>query len=341
MTRPERTGDGDWSSAGTVLVTGATGYTGSHLARALLRRGARVRALVRIPSRATELIEAGAELSEGDLKSDEALARAIEGTSVIFNVAALFREAKFPDAEYVAVNAEAPRKIMELAAAAGVRRVIHCSTIGVHGGVNGKPADEDAPFEPGDIYQTTKLAGEFAVREESERLGVPLTVVRPASIYGPGDRRMLKLFAGVAHRRFPMIGSGEVLLHPVYIDDLVDGMLLAATREEAIDRTYILGGNSALSLNEIVRIVAELADVPPPRFHIPVWPVFLAAALCEAVCVPLRIEPPLYRRRVAFFTKSRSFDISRARRELGYTPRFSWREGAERTFTWYRTAGWL
>ncbi len=341
MARSERNGDGDWRSAGTVLVTGATGYTGSHLARELLSRGARVRALVRTPSRASELAEAGVELIEGDLKSTESLARAIEGTSIIFNVAALFREAKFPDSEYVAVNADAPRKIVELAADSRVRRVIHCSTIGVHGGVNGRPADEDAPFEPGDIYQTTKLAGELAAREESERLGVPLAVVRPASIYGPGDRRMLKLFAGVAHRRFPMIGSGKVLFHPVYIDDLVDGMLLAATREEAIGRTYILGGNSSVSLNEMVRTIAELAGVPPPRVHIPVGPVLLTAALCEAVCVPLRIEPPLYRRRVAFFTKSRNFDISRARRELGYTPRFSWREGAERTFTWYRAAGWL
>ncbi len=323
------------------MVTGATGFTGSHLARALLKRGAHVRALVRDRSRASKLAEAGAEIVEGDLKSYETLTRAVEGASIIFNVAALFRQAKFPESEYFAVNAEAPRSIVQLAASAGVCRVVHCSTIGVHGATNGRPVDEDAPFQPGDVYQASKLAGEVGAREEADQLGVPLTIVRPASIYGPGDRRLLKMFSGVARRRFPMIGSGNVQLHPAYVDDVVDGMLLAATRDEAIGRTYILGGAKSLSLNELVRTIAELAGVPPPRIHIPVWPVLAAATLCEAICVPLRIEPPLYRRRVAFFTKSRSFDISRARRELGYEPRFSWQEGAERTLTWYRAAGWL
>jgi dihydroflavonol-4-reductase len=330
-----------WNGAGKVLVTGATGFTGRHLTQRLLRRGAQVRVMARDFGRAEELAREGAEVVEGDIRSRESLHRAIDGTDVIFHVAALFREAGRPESEYVEVNAESPPQVVELAAEAGVRRVVHCSTIGVHGDVGDAPAGEDAPFGPGDIYQRTKLEGELAAKSMAERRGVPLAVVRPATIYGPGDRRMLKLFRGVARRRFPMLGSGEIMLHPVYVDDLVDGMILAATREEAVGATYILGGEEAYTLNEIVGTVADLAGVRPPRLHLPVWPFWLAGALCEAVCVPLRIEPPIYRRRVAFFTKSRSFDISRAKDELGYAPRFSWRDGAERTLSWYRSAGWM
>jgi dihydroflavonol-4-reductase len=333
--------DGEWSSRGTVLVTGATGFTGSHLARTLLRRGARVRVLVRDAGAARGLSEAGADVVQGDLKSRGDLERAVAGTSTIFHAAALYREARHPDSEYVAVNADAPCHVVELAALYGVSRVVHCSTIGVHGDVGDAVANEDSPFAPSDIYQATKLAGELAARETAQRLGVALATVRPAAIYGPGDRRFLKLFAGVARRRFPMIGRGEVMLHPVYIDDLVDGMLLAATRDEAVGRTYILGGRDALSLNEIVRTIAELATVAPPRLHLPVWPFLAAGWICETACRPLGWEPPLHRRRVAFFTKNRIFDISRARNEIGYEPRFCWRDGAARTLDWYRESGWI
>jgi dihydroflavonol-4-reductase len=88
-------------------------------------------------------------------------------------------------------------------------------------------------------------------------------------------------------------------------------------------------------------LIAQAAGVPPPRLHLPVWPFWIAGAVCEAVCVPFGVEPPLYRRRVDFYTKSRSFDISRACREIGYAPRVALREGISRTLAWYRDRGWL
>jgi nucleoside-diphosphate-sugar epimerase len=94
-------------------------------------------------------------------------------------------------------------------------------------------------------------------------------------------------------------------------------------------------------LNELIARIAEVAGVAPPRLHLPVWPFWAAGAMCEAACAPFGVEPPLYRRRVDFFTKSRAFDIGRARRELGYAPRVSLRDGIARTLAWYRRAGWL
>jgi dihydroflavonol-4-reductase len=219
--------------------------------------------------------------------------------------------------------------------------VVHCSTVGVHGDVEHPPADEDAPLRPGDVYQETKLEGEAIGREAAASSGVELVIARPSGIYGPGDKRLFKLFGAIARRKFIMLGDGKIFYHLTYIDDLCDGFVLCATVPQAAGRTYILAGGEVTTLDELIGITAEVAQVPRPTRRLPVWPVWLAGALCEGVCRPLGIEPPLYRRRVDFFTKSRAFDISRARRELGFNPAIGLREGIGRTLEWYREQRWL
>ena len=201
-------------------------------------------------------------------------------------------------------------------------------------------ANEDAPLKPGDIYQITKLEGEQLARATADRCRIELVIARPSGIYGPGDRRLLKLFRNVL-RRFPILGSGQIYYHLTYIDDLVEGFRLCGESPAAAGRTYILAGGEVTTLNQVMTLIAEVAGVRPPSMHLPVWPFWLAGAACEAICVPLGVEPPLYRRRVDFFTKSRAFDISRARSEIGYAPRVSLRDGVARTLAWYRAHGWL
>jgi nucleoside-diphosphate-sugar epimerase len=322
-----------------VLVTGATGFAGGHLARALAARDDGVRALVRHP--APDLAAAGVELVTGDLERPETLPAALAGVDVVYHVAALYRQAGLPEATYRRVNAESAGWIVRAAAKAGVRRVVHCSTVGVHGDIEHPPADETAPLRPGDVYQITKLEGERLAQLAAAETGVELVVVRPSGIYGPGDRRLLKLFRGVARRRFVILGRGEIFYHLTHVDDLVEGFRLAGTVPAAAGRTYILAGAEVTTLEELVRIIADRAGVPAPRWHLPVWPFWIAGAACEAVCAPLGLEPPLYRRRVDFFTKSRAFDISRARAELGFAPAIGLADGVGRTLAWYRAAGWL
>ena len=324
-----------------VLVTGATGFTGGHLARALAGRGYDVGALVRDVARAQDLASSGVRLEQGDLRDRASLTRATANVDVVYHVAAIYRQAGLPRDAYHAVNAVAVKDIIEAAAANGVRRVVHCSTVGVHGDVEHPPANEDAPLGPGDVYQETKLEGERFAREAAARLGIEVTIVRPTGIYGPGDRRLLKLFRGVARRRWVTLGSGEIYYHLTYIDDLVEGFRLCGEHEAAANRTYILAGGEVTTLNALVQIVADVARVPAPRLHLPVWPVWAMGAVCEAACAPLGIEPPIYRRRVDFFTKSRAFDISRARHDIGYAPRVGLRDGISRTLDWYRAHGWL
>jgi nucleoside-diphosphate-sugar epimerase len=326
-----------------VLVTGATGFTGGHLARYLASAGNSVAALVRRSSleRANGLRSAGIDIREGDLTEPASVQRAVEGCNTVYHIAATYREPGQGSAAYVRINVDGTRHVLEAARGAGVKRVVHCSTGGVHGHIDHPPANESAPFAPGDIYQRTKLEAERLAADFGRTQGLDVVIVRPIGIYGPGDLRFLKMFRGIAHGRFPMLGAGRVFYHLTYIDDLVRGFELAGTVPRAAGREYILGGPEYTTLTELVARIAAEFGVSPPRVHYPVWPVWLAGALCEAICVPFGIEPPLFRRRVDFFRKSRAFDITRAREELGYNPAIDLKTGIKKTADWYRRQGLL
>jgi dihydroflavonol-4-reductase len=315
------------------------------LAKTLARRGDDVRALVRPRSfdrfTRSSVAAAGVTGVRGDLTDSAAVERAAQGVDVVYHIAASYRDAGQPDAAYRDVNVRGTENVLTSALRGGARRVVHCSTGGVHGHIANPPANEDAPFNPGDIYQETKLEAEALAREYGRTHPLDVVIARPIGIYGPGDTRFLKMFRGLSRGRFPMLGSGDVFYHLTYIDDLVEGFRLCGEVPEAAGRTYILAGPRYTTLNELVALIARELGVKPPRIHLPVWPFWTAGLLCEAICIPLRVEPPLYRRRVDFYTKSRAFDTTRARTELGYAPGVDLEDGIHRTAVWYREQGLL
>ena len=324
-----------------VLVTGGTGFLGSHLVQRLAKKGEKVRVLVRKTSNIDYLKKLNVEIYPGDITNKSSLREAIKGVDLVYHIAALFRQARFPDRVYWEVNVLGTRNMLEVSYEEGVKRFIHCSTVGVLGNITHPPANEDTPYNPGDIYQRTKCEGEKVALRFFKDKKFPVTVVRPTAIYGPGDLRLLKLFKYVSSGRIIILGDGNIFYHLVYVEDLVTGFELCAEKETAIGKIYIIGGDNYLTLNELVDLIAKVLGVSLSKIYLPVFPVKVLSILCEKVCIPLRIEPPLYRRRVDFFTKSRAFDISKAKRELGYKPGFDLERGLKLTAEWYKEKGFL
>lgn len=326
-----------------VLVTGATGYTGAVLTKKLVTSGARVRAVARHSSDLSQFQGMPIEWIRGDVFDREVIAKAAPGVQYVFHVAAAYREAKITDDTYRRVHIDSTKLLaQELLGSTTLKRFVHISTVGVHGHIETPPADEEYRFNPGDIYQRTKAEAEIWIREFATAKSLPVTVIRPAAIYGPGDRRLLKVFKMCSKPFFPFVGRGQGLYHLIHVDDLTDIFIRAASHPAAVGQVFIAGNPAPSRLEDIASCIAsELGNSRLRFLRLPAWPLFLAADLCEAVCKPLGIEPPLYRRRVAFFTKDRSFTTKKLSEVLGFVHSVSPERGLREAARWYRDNGWL
>lgn len=319
-----------------VLVTGASGFTGSVLAEKLIAQGHEVTAFVRNAKKMTSPNASRMKIIESDITDTEAMKRAVEGVERVYHIAALFRQAGVPDQVYYDVNVTAVENLLRIAREAGVKRFVHCSTVGVHGHIENPPADENYRFSPGDIYQITKLEGEQKALAYHRETGFPVSVVRPGPIYGVGDLRLLKLFKLANKSVTPILGDGNIFFNMVYVEDLADIFILASEKEAAIGEVFLGAGPENMRLNDIVDMIADILGRPKKKIHLPAAPFQLAGTICEKICIPFNIEPPIYRRRVDFFTKSRSFTIDKARTMLGYDPKFDYARGLAVTAKWYK-----
>ena len=320
-----------------TLVTGGGGFLGGHLVSALVKRGDEVRSYNR--SACANPVD-GVEYLQGDIRDADTLDAAFDGVEAVFHLVSNFRSAA-SDNEAHAINVDGTNNVLLSCQRHHVKRLVHTSTIGVHGSVADIPANETTAFNPGDAYQETKLAAEQRVWEVYRETGLPISVVRPISLIGPSDERMLKLFKMIKKRRFVVIGEGDAYFQPAYIDDVVAGFLLCMEKEEAVGEAFIIGGEEYVPLRDLLRIIADECGVKPPSIRIPMGPMKWAASVCEAIFPPLGIEPPLHHRRLSFFRNNRAFDVSKAKRLLGFQPQVSLREGVRRTLQWYEENGWM
>ena len=323
----------------TVFVTGGSGFTGGHLCRILTERGYSVKALARKTSKTHHLEKLGIKIVHGDLVNLENTNGALTDVDTVFHVAAAYRQEGISKEQFWKVNVDGTRSLLEAALKSGVKRFVHCSTVGVQGEIDNPPAKESDPYKPGDHYQESKMAGELLALKFFRENDLEGVVVRPVGIYGPGDTRFLKLFKFINNGKFRMIGKGDVLYHLTFVEDLVDGIILAGEKQAAVGNVYTIGGNEYLPLKRLVELIAAVLEKPVPRRYFPLKPVYAAAVICETLCRPLGIEPPLYRRRLDFFTKDRAFDISKAKTDLDYNPKIPLQEGLAITAKWYKEQG--
>ena len=325
-----------------VLVTGGTGFTGSHLVRRLIENGQQVRVLDNQPGLFHDhLKELGAEITIASVTDKDAVFRVTDGCEIVHHTAAAFRKLNVPDQHYWDVNVGGTRNVCEACEKFGVRRLVYCSTQGVHGDIKTKQGSEESPIAPADYYQETKYNGEEVVQEFVKK-GLDACIIRPTAIYGPGDPgRFLILFKLVQKGTFLMFGDGKTHYHPVHIENLVDAFELAAEKEGVTGEAFVIGDDRSFELNELVHAVAEAMGKTVKVRYLPFKPLRAAAVVCEAVCKPLKITPPLFPRRVDWFKQNRSFDIGKARRLLGYEPRVDLKTGLKQTGDWYRECVYL
>jgi nucleoside-diphosphate-sugar epimerase len=329
-----------------LLVTGGTGFIGSHLAEEGRRRGAEVIAfgLTDRPeeqANAERLKKLGAEVLPGSITDAELCRQAMRGVTHVFHLAVAMREGGKSDEFFESINLDGTRHLLEAASVQRVERFVYCSTIGIYGHRAPGITREDSPLAPGNIYERTKVSAERLVREFAEKCDLPSVVLRPADVYGPRDQRLLKMFKGVSRGRFPLFGSGEGRRHMVYVDDVVSAFFQACERDEALGQGLIIAGPKSCTLRELLDEVARATGSKRYGFRLPLAPMLTVAALVEDACAALKVDPPIYRRRMDFFHSDSEFDTSRARHVLNWEPKVDLREGIRRTLEDYRQSGAL
>jgi nucleoside-diphosphate-sugar epimerase len=316
-------------TATRALVTGAGGFIGSHLIRYLATRGWVVRAIDVHPPAGP--LNGNIEYRVCDIRDEPGLSQAIEGVDYVFNLASVHLDVHASFDQFQSVNVQALERVVELSASARVERLVQVSSVGVYGHVASPPAKEDAPLHPENDYERTKAAGEEIASHAADRSGLDLVIVRPSWVYGAGCPRTAKLLRALRKGRFFYIGKGNNLRHPLYIDDFLQGVELAALAPPQVaGRTFNLAGPRWMTVEEMVSQFARAIDVPPPKLHAPRWMGMTVGWAAEQVSAVVGAEPPISRRTLTFFENDNAFDISAAREAFGFDPRTDLPGGARR-----------
>jgi nucleoside-diphosphate-sugar epimerase len=320
-----------------VLVTGGTGFIGRPLVSALLRRGHRVRAVVRRAEAANALSALGVECVIGDVLDFSTVRRASAGVGAIFHLAGRLFTAGTRLGDYTRLHVDATVALLEASAAAArpPDLFVLCSTTGVHGPTGQTPAREDDPQHPQNAYEVSKAEAERLAATVSKRLALPLTIARPGLVYGPGDLHLAGWFQAIRAGYYRVIGAGRNHLHPIFIDDAVRGLLLCAGAARPGGRAFHLVGSRAVTMRELSEAIGRAVGRAVPPAHLPGPLAHAVGAAMEALPVPRRMLP-LTRSRVRFMLQNRAYDGARARDELGFVPQIDLDEGLARTVAWYR-----
>ena len=326
----------------TILVTGATGFLGSMLVSELVRQNQAVRVLARDEQKARALLGETVAVIRGDILDVEQVKQAVDGATIIYHLVGRLYHPSTPARLYSLTHVEGTRILLD--ACKGQRqlqRIVHCSTTGVHGVTGKTPAAEDAPFAPTNPYEATKLEGELLALKAYQEDGLPVSVIRPGLVYGPGDLHLLGFFSSIKKGWPCIVDGGKALIHPIYIDDLTAAFLLCAGRPEAIGRSYNIAGERRVTFRELATAIAHTLGRELPRGDIPLWLANLASDIFAVIPGVKGERAPLTRSRVQFLTNSRVYDISRAKAELGFAPEVGLEEGLKRTAEWYYKHAYL
>ncbi len=327
----------------TVLVTGATGFLGSALVTELLQqKQEEVRILVRDAQKARKQFGADVQIIQGEITNEEKVQEAVYSATTIYHLAGRLYHPSTPAELYEQTHVEGTRILLKACETQKLQRFIHCSTTGVLGATGETPASEDAPFAPTNPYERTKLEGETLALQAHRMNSIPVTVVRPGLVYGPGDLHLLNFFSTIKKGIIPpLIDDGKAKIHPVYISDMTAAFLLSAERPEAIGHSYNIAGDHPVTFRELATAMAHAMGKKLPPGSIPLSLANFASDVFAMLPGFKGENAPLTRSRVQFLTNSRVYSIERARNDLDYEPKIGLEEGMKWTAAWYQKHGYL
>lgn len=333
-----------------ILVTGATGLIGSRLVETLAAKGYSVKSLIRKSSSTSYLRKLGIELEYGDITDRKSVEKAVENIDTVYHLAAIRGERLLTPEKYWAVNVKGTKNILEASYKKGIEKFVYCSTEGVLGWFSNSPADESWPYKPIGMYHQSKTEAEKLVKEYYCKKQLPATIIRPVIAYGPTDKgTIFKIASLISKGIFVILGHGNFSLHLVYIDNLTQGLRLAGEKTHSVGQTYIIADKTPIIFNRLVQIIAETLNVQTTKIHIPIWSAKLTGTMIENLYrALLRLnvrklgdDPILTPIKVDILSKERFYDISKARKELGYTPTIDTEEAIRATIKWYKEKKYL
>ncbi len=330
----------------TVLVTGATGFVGRALIQELSSLGCHIKVLARTESQAEAIAyNYQADLYVGDILAEDVLRDACDEVTHVFHLAGQGQSREHDDDETHRVNLEGTKLLAKIVAEERqLKRFLHLSSTAVHGNITNGPADETAAFAAQGSYGVSKLAAEQWLWDFAAQSQLPITVLRPCAIIGPGDRRLLKLFKMAKRSFIPLPGGGQNRYQFIHIDDCVRIILAAAQAENAIGQAYICGNAETLLLREILQVI-HAAGVPgttqPKVLTLPLALIKTILGYADALWSVFGATSPLAAERLSFFEHNHWFTTTKMHEELGIELQHDNVQALQATHDWYRTNHWL
>ena len=320
------------------LVTGATGFIGRHLAKRLVREGKPVRVLCRKGSegKLPKELARRVDVRQGDLRDRESLAAAMRGATRVFHCAAHVSDWG-SDESFFAANVQGTRWLLEGAREARVGRFVHLSSIAAFGTPAPESFDDASEYgNSKDAYSRTKAEGEKVVFDFHRSAGLPVTVLRPAVVYGPGGTWLEEPLAMIEQGKMFLVGGGIGTCHPCYVQNLVDAVLLAAEHPAAVGQGFIVADGQSLIFRDYFNAVASIAGKPPITRSIPLVAARAMATMLEAAARVQRKQdrPLLTHTALAMITTRSRMSIDKIRRELGWKPPYTFQEAIEELRKW-------
>lgn len=323
-----------------VLVTGATGFVGSYVTEQLVQEGHQVRALVRPSTDSAWLQALGVKCVTGDLADLNSLRQAVEECQIIYHLAAVTSRHNGTMADYREVNVDGTRNLAHAATRAGVTRLVHVSTLGVHGSKFTPPLDEQTPIAPNTTYRKTKWQAEQVVRGVHALGKLPVVIARIGSIIGPRGTNWIGLMKAIGSRRFGYVGNGSNRVQLTDSADIAQGIIRCGTVPGIEGEIFALAGPKSVPLSDFVGHLARELGVPSLHKHSPALPFWLFQQCADRCFSVTGIELPFAHRYSLFFTDY-LISIAKAQQRLNYAPLISLEESIHQTVKWAQTQGYL